>query len=177
MDKKDFLRLEDVYKPFDENRFNFELTLWEEIEITFKYHVDNIRIFFKDIIKGVQNIVYYFPVIWKDRDWDYDFILDLLKAKLIKQRDYLQKENLVVETPKIVEEINCALQHINNFDNYYEVCDMQCQNELKEIGKTEAGSRQDNLLKNYFIKIEKIRQENWCKIFDTLKEHMMGWWI
>ena len=70
MDKKDFLRLEDVYKPFNENRFNFELTPWEEIEITFKHYADNVRIFLKNIVRGIKNLVYYLPVIWKDRDWD-----------------------------------------------------------------------------------------------------------
>ena len=35
-----------------------------------------------DIPYGISNLVKWFPVIWKDRDWDYCFFLTILHKKL-----------------------------------------------------------------------------------------------
>lgn len=42
----------------------------------------------KGILNGLKNLRYWFPVIWKDRQWDYDFLLKLLLHKLERMEDY-----------------------------------------------------------------------------------------
>lgn len=44
--------------------------------------------------QGVKNIWYWFPIIWKDRDWDYSYIYKILKHKLEKQARFTQGKNL-----------------------------------------------------------------------------------
>lgn len=41
--------------------------------------------------QGIKNIIKWFPVIWKDRDYDHDYIYSVLLFKLKKQRDYIAK--------------------------------------------------------------------------------------
>lgn len=36
----------------------------------------------RNIIQGVKNLIAWFPVIWKDRDWDRSFLLRILQFKL-----------------------------------------------------------------------------------------------
>jgi hypothetical protein len=43
----------------------------------------------RNIITGIKNIVYWIPIIWKDRDWDQHYIFEVLKRKLIKQAKYI----------------------------------------------------------------------------------------
>ena len=31
---------------------------------------------------GVKNIIYWFPIIWKDRNWDSHYIFEIIKHKL-----------------------------------------------------------------------------------------------
>jgi hypothetical protein len=38
---------------------------------------------------GVKNLWYWFPIIWKDRDWDSHYIFDILKHKLKAQSHYI----------------------------------------------------------------------------------------
>lgn len=42
--------------------------------------------FLRDIIQGTKNLIYWLPIIWKDRDWDYIYIERMLEHKL--QRVY-----------------------------------------------------------------------------------------
>jgi hypothetical protein len=39
--------------------------------------------------EGVKNLWYWFPIIWKDRNWDDHFIFEVLKHKLKAQAKYI----------------------------------------------------------------------------------------
>ena len=47
------------------------------------------RYYHKFFIQGVKNLWYWFPIIWKDRNWDSSYIFDMLKHKLSSQADYI----------------------------------------------------------------------------------------
>jgi hypothetical protein len=38
---------------------------------------------------GVKNLWYWFPIIWKDRDWDSHYIFEIMKHKLSAQAKYI----------------------------------------------------------------------------------------
>jgi hypothetical protein len=38
-----------------------------------------------DFKRGVKNLIYWFPVIWKDRNWDSNYIFEILMHKLKAQ--------------------------------------------------------------------------------------------
>lgn len=38
---------------------------------------------------GVKNLWYWFPIIWKDRNWDSHYIFEIMKHKLSAQADYI----------------------------------------------------------------------------------------
>ena len=47
----------------------------------------------KEIKWGIQNIIYWFPIIWKDRNWDSHYIFDIMKHKLTSQADYIGRRD------------------------------------------------------------------------------------
>lgn len=47
----------------------------------------------RDILWGIKKILYWMPIIWKDRDWDHFYILEILKHKLKAQSGYIGKSN------------------------------------------------------------------------------------
>jgi hypothetical protein len=47
------------------------------------------RYYHKYFKQGVKNIWYWFPVIWKDRDWDGHYIFEILQHKLTAQAKYI----------------------------------------------------------------------------------------
>ena len=44
--------------------------------------------------QGVKNLWYWFPVIWKDRNWDEQYIFEVLKHKLKSQANYIGRRDL-----------------------------------------------------------------------------------
>jgi hypothetical protein len=51
------------------------------------------RYYHKYFKQGVKNILYWFPVIWKDRDWDGHYIFEILQHKLTAQANYIGKRD------------------------------------------------------------------------------------
>ena len=43
--------------------------------------------------QGIKNIIYWFPVIWKDRNWDGHYIFEILQHKLKAQADYIGRRD------------------------------------------------------------------------------------
>ena len=43
----------------------------------------------REFIQGIKNLIKWFPVIWKNRDWDHTFIYDILMFKLEQQAKYI----------------------------------------------------------------------------------------
>ena len=42
---------------------------------------------------GVKNLIYWFPIIWKDRNWDDSYIFNIMKHKLTSQADYIGRRD------------------------------------------------------------------------------------
>lgn len=38
--------------------------------------------FFRNCFYGLKNLFFWMPIIWKDRNWDYIFLLEIIKFKL-----------------------------------------------------------------------------------------------
>lgn len=43
----------------------------------------------RDIAQGIKNLIKWFPMIWKDRDWDSFYIFEILQFKLKNQAKYI----------------------------------------------------------------------------------------
>jgi hypothetical protein len=52
------------------------------------WHHDG-KYYHKYFKQGVKNIIYWFPIIWKDRNWDDGYIFNILKHKLKAQAKYI----------------------------------------------------------------------------------------
>src|SRR6185369_6100046 len=58
---------------------------------------------------GIKNLIRWFPIVWKDRDWDHHYILEVLKFKIKNTRDLILKNDHINDED--LERINkyCSL--------------------------------------------------------------------
>lgn len=47
------------------------------------------RYYPKTFKTGIKNLIYWFPIIWKDRNWDDHYIFEIMKHKLSAQSEYI----------------------------------------------------------------------------------------
>lgn len=47
----------------------------------------------KIFMTGVRNLVYWFPIIWKDRHWDSHYIFEIMSHKIKAQSKYIKARN------------------------------------------------------------------------------------
>ena len=67
-----------------------KITVFDKIRLWWDFDA---RYYHKDFIQGVKNLWKWFPVIWKDRDWDSHFIYEIIRVKLNNQADYIGGKN------------------------------------------------------------------------------------
>lgn len=163
--------------PIMDNYIPKKLSLSKELLITLKCYKDDIVYFFHNIKDGIQNIIYYLPVIWKDKCWDFEyFFLELLRYKLINTRNGLIKENIIADIENVKDEINTLLNYINEYKNSYEKFEDENQDLLHKIQDTQDKNLKDKLIKEYCIKCQMYEISSRNKVFDYLKENCGKWW-
>lgn len=52
------------------------------------------KYFLRDFKQGLINLWFWFPIIWKDRNWDDHYIFEVLKFKLKRQAKYIGERNI-----------------------------------------------------------------------------------
>ena len=98
----------------------------DEIKIYNKYEGKSnqfrIRpIWLRNFLIGITNLIKWLPTIWNDRNWDDYFIFEILKKKLILQRQKLIDDNNFTSTDQVNRDITVCLNLIERFQqNFYE---------------------------------------------------------
>jgi len=68
----------------------------------FRKIMDNISLWWKNEARfywinfktGIKNIIYWFPIIWKDRNWDSHYIFEIMMHKLKAQSKYIGERDI-----------------------------------------------------------------------------------
>ena len=137
--------------------------------------LNNIKHFFYDIKYGIQNIIYYLPVIWKDRDWDNEYILDLLKHKLKRNEKNLRKYSLAVDSDKTADEIKNVVDLIEIYPNITLEADPDFKYQ-EYIENIEDEEEKDYWIRKYYTSICNIEDECYRMIFELLGRNSQKWW-
>ena len=70
-----------------------------------------------EIPYGVKNLIRWFPMIWEDRDWDFLYMLHLLKQKLVFMSDSIERCGNHVDHMKDVRQMRACIKLIDKILN------------------------------------------------------------
>jgi hypothetical protein len=74
-----------------------------------------IRMFFRT----VKNMFRWFPIIWKDEDWDDHFIFEIFKFKLKNQAKYIGNRDFHTRAKRDAEIMNLCVRLMEKIQNDY----------------------------------------------------------
>ena len=110
---------------------------------TIRKYVPNSILYMLD---GIANIIRWMPTLYKDRDWDGNYIFEILEKKIEFQRSYLVKHNRHMGVPNDNYYMTICLNLINLIkEDYYEL----------EIPLITQEKRKNDSLINFFENLDK----------------------
>jgi hypothetical protein len=75
----------------------------------------------RNFARGIKNIIYWFPIIWKDRNWDSHYIFEVLKHKLTAQANYIADQGTHVGAHQDARDMRLCVELIKLIDDdFYE---------------------------------------------------------
>lgn len=77
----------------------------------------NTRTFPRDCVRGIKNLIVWFPIIWADRDWDWQFISDMLQFKLKRMSKAFREGGFAVDSDDNAEEMMEVWYHLRALED------------------------------------------------------------
>ena len=159
----------------------------------------------KQFFRRIHNLYRWFPIIWKDQDWDHYYIFEVLKFKLKNQAEYISNRGNHLSAKHDAEIMMLCVRLIEKVQDEYYGCEYQdyCKIDIKfidsksypdmhEIEVETISERYDEYFKKYpriynQVKIEDkhrtafyIARENEKRahklLFKILEQNIERWW-
>lgn len=124
----------------------------------------------KRYFKKVKKILSWLPVLWKDEDWDYEYILDILYHKVKTLDKTLVENDLVSNIEQIHGEMQEFLKAIYNFQHYYEIFEDKYK-DPEEYAKITGNNADD-----FYLALYEYEGECWNKIWELIQKNGRNWW-
>ena len=136
-----------------------KINIFEKISLWWKFDG---RYYHKNFIEGVKNLWKWFPVIWKDRDWDTNFIYELIRVKLNNQADYIGFHNrhtsakrdaelmrLTSRLIKLCQDDYYDMEYMDYHESKFNWLDVEDKPDLKRLEIEEINENFDEYFKKY----------------------------
>ena len=148
----------------------------------------SIKNIYHNIKDGITNLIYWFPVIWKQRDWDGSYIYELLlhKLKRIQKRPW---EKYIEGGNVSKRYVNISIKLLEELieDNESRYIPKECVGEMKfeDIPKGEKFGRitflwpfpeAEEIYKKALIKGVKRLEKARKLLFSILEKRIGYWW-
>ena len=116
----------------------------------------------KQKIKQLRKLIRWIPILWNDRDWDYYFVYEILKQKLIDTEKHIREDGVHMFNNKDADSILKAIDMIEKVQNEYHFDKYMSENpEWTNVGMEEAIAAHD-----------KAKRE----LFKYLNNNIEKWW-
>lgn len=112
---------------------------------------------YRHVKHNVNNLAEF---LIKNREWDHQYLIDIIVKKLHMMRDYFKKSNIVLESNEIAEEIQVAIDYYKEYHNHDD----------EYLDKIEKLTSEDIRIHYYNERLK------FKRFFRVLGEKMQGWW-
>ncbi len=135
------------------------------------YHIRNFFV-------SVKNLIRWFPIIWKDRDWDDHYIWEILKnklrwqAKYIGDRDFHTRAEMDARRMRLcanlidkVQDEFYSSEYMDYHESKWDFLDIPDKPGYKELDIQTTSERFDDYFKKYPLVYKKVLADKKLQIF------------
>lgn len=153
-----------------------------------------------DLPQGFINLKIWFPIIWKDRNWDYSFIYILLRHKLHLTEHLIRNHGHHLYKDKDADNIKLCVNLLDRLieDDYHkhafkahdkkwgeadfqwkdtkdaEFVEMLIKHENVKTPKDKEKEKED--FKRAINHEDHLKKQDLDMLFNTMRKHIQGWW-
>jgi hypothetical protein len=165
---------------------------------TFKDAVERL---FNDFVEGIKNLIYWFPIIWNDRQWDHTYLTKMMLRKLSKMEEYFRNGHFYENQEKDAANMKICVDCFKRLiDDEYDDIAFKEHNEKwgrldmkfwdpkqgENFGEvtfsrpnaiTEEQKEQES--KEYIEHMEaaeKMQEDDLDLVFGTMRKELLRWW-
>jgi len=121
--EKDILKWIENLETTDEPQLPFYKKWWEELKFNINYWWNHSIIYpTRSFKKGISNLWKWRKIIWKDRWWDYYYLLEMLRFKLRDMEEHWGRDTHYVNDYKekdVLKDLIADLEWMLDDDNEF----------------------------------------------------------
>lgn len=157
-----------------------------------------IRELWWDLYEGIRSLIYWFPVIWRDRNWDHRFLLIVLRHKLaaIGSMYWFQEPSEDGDEDEILMDIKIAYDALTRLINDVHETEFYRRHEQKwgqprfklndkgmmELDNPSVVTEQEHQeyredLLDGWVRVHKQQEADLACVFSILEENLTSWTV
>jgi hypothetical protein len=152
-------------KMFRKSLFLFkELSWYKKLYYSLykNLHPENIINKIKHLFYWIVKTAQYSKVLWNDYDWDYSYMLKLLRYKLVRMEKNIRFYSYAESNLRTAKQIKYAIFLIDRYNGNYTANDFRLLTQKESI---------------FFMKKkDEIRQDAKKRLFRHIDRYMERWW-
>jgi hypothetical protein len=140
---------------------------------------DNIGWKIRFFYKSIKNLIRWFPIIWKDKDWDDHFIWEILKTKLKHQAEYIGTKDRHTQSKydsermiwcvRLIQKIQDEFysgEYMDYHVSNYNWLDIEDNPDHKELEIIEVSENYDDYFAKHKAAVRKILSNKELQVFE-----------
>jgi len=143
----------------------------------------------KQFFRNIHNLIYYFKVIWNDRDWDHSYIEYILLAKYKKQYKRLVRLNKFVDSKTTNKALKICIDILQRRkdswynDTYFYLMHNDViwdpvvgENDLVQISESWNISNDMELYNKKSNEARLVEERDWKLYCNIVEKYYNNWW-
>jgi hypothetical protein len=153
---------------------------------------------FRNIKYGIKNLIKWTPIVWKDRDYDYQSLLEMMKFKLENMEDFFRRKGFAIDAEKRADEMKFCVELLDRLINDVHF-DESFDDFHKKWGEGKVTFEDEGEYSKLYIEYSNVktpedliemrkdllhsaeiedagRKSDMKKLFDTLNSKLLSWW-
>lgn len=152
------------------------------------------------IVNGIRNILYWLPIVWRDQQWDYAFMLTIMQHKLSSMDEFFRGKHAVtlnhLEVAAEIRHVEACVSRLLKCE-YFDVALEDCEDSWgipsmsfvsrdgsrQFVGlafpKARTDAQQMSARDEYGLALKEAdaaELRDWITVWDTIREYGRGWW-
>jgi hypothetical protein len=163
--------------------------------------IQKIKDFPRNFICGIENLIKWFPVIWKDRQWDHTFIYRILRHKLHLTEQFIRHNGIHANNVKDADRMKICVLLLDRLINdiHFEMAfkafhkkwgysDWKFEKDENNKGSSRlifeystVKTKEDKMLHRKEFKRacdyeDFLKERDLEYLFSTMRKYIQGWW-